>query len=129
MLCTVDPHALCNTLLAATSKTLRWEWDDRFGCALAAFGANRAQEARAWVCEATPEEWSSDNIGTAPERVQRLAADIGLRSGQFLFTSEPSSDLMAYVAWWPWGDGKKISIRFAIDGASEAELKGWFSLS
>lgn len=35
----------------------------------------------------------------------------GLMSGQLLFTSDPNQDAFIFCAWWPWGDGKTISIR------------------
>ena len=58
--------------------------------------------------------WDSANIATAPDIVRTINIRVAnLRSGQLLFTSDPSPGALLFCAWWPWGDGKTISIRLA----------------
>jgi hypothetical protein len=54
-----------------------------------------------------------------------------------LFTSDPKRDALIFCAWWPWGDGKTISIRIApffkklSDSETAAKIqlfKGWFGV-
>jgi hypothetical protein len=61
----------------------------------------------------------------------------GLMPGQLLFTSDPNQDALIFCAWWPWGDGKTISIRVGLyymklSDSEKAEqinhLKGWFGV-
>ena len=35
-------------------------------------------------------------------------------AGQLLLTSAPSDGVGIYCAWWPWGNGKTISIRLGV---------------
>jgi hypothetical protein len=125
----MDASATCQALLQATSKTLVWEWDGRFRCTVAPFQAEQADEVRAAIGGATTEQWTAETIASAPERVQQLASRLGLRQGQLLYTSDATIPAMAYAAWWPWGGGLKISVRFGIDGASDTVLQAWFCLS
>jgi len=56
--------------------------------------------------------WDSVTIGEAPEIVQQIKTHFGgLMSGQLLLLSDPNQDALIYCAWWPWGNGKTISIR------------------
>ena len=38
----------------------------------------------------------------------------GLMAGQILFTSDPNRGVVLFCAWWPWGNGEKISIRVGL---------------
>jgi hypothetical protein len=58
--------------------------------------------------------WDSSNIREAPDIVKMCSNRFGgLRSGQLLFTTGPSQDVFICGAWWPWGDGRTISLRIA----------------
>ena len=43
-----------------------------------------------------------------------LNAEYGLMPGQFFFTSRPIRDLVLFVAWWPWGNADKVSMRVGL---------------
>jgi hypothetical protein len=77
--------------------------------------------------------WSS--ISAIPGTAQASEKHL---SGQLLFTSDPNQENFIFCPWWPWGDGKTISIRIApshkkLADSEKAELikllKGWFGLS
>ncbi len=118
----------CQTLVAATARRLEWEWDGRFGCVLAVFAVTEAPSVRTAVSAAAERMWTPNNINTAPQRVQDLAGRLGLRTGQLLFTSQAGEPAMVYAAWWPWGNGQRISVRVGVDGADAEVVSGWFGV-
>lgn len=56
--------------------------------------------------------WDISNILEAPDTVQAVNSGLGnLREGQMLMSSDTDRDACILCAWWPWGNGKTISIR------------------
>jgi hypothetical protein len=50
-----------------------------------------------------------------PDTVGVIKDDLGgLMAGQILFTSDPNRGVVLFCAWWPWGNGEKISIRIGL---------------
>jgi len=103
---------VCRELLNAFQGMLSWEWDSRFETVLAAFGVDDKDSIRAVLERYLGITWDSSNIDKAPDIVRMINSNLGgLMSGQLLFTSDPNQDAFIFCAWWPWGDGKTISIR------------------
>ena len=103
---------VCRELLNAFQGMLSWEWDSRFETVLAAFGVDDKASIRAVLERYLSITWDSSNIGKAPDIVRMINSNLGgLMSGQLLFTSDSNQDAFIFCAWWPWGDGKTISIR------------------
>jgi hypothetical protein len=104
----------CKELFSAFQGVLSWKWDSRFETVLAEFGARNKGSIRAILERYLSIAWDISNIGNAPDIVRAINSHLGgLRSGQLLFTSDPNRDAFIFCAWWPWGDGKTISIRIA----------------
>lgn len=121
----------CDAIAHSADTSLPWEWDGRFGTAMAAFGADQLPVVQGVLGPHFQHTWSAAEIGKAPERVTALAGRLGgLRGGQVLWVSAAEADVMLFCAWWPWGDGARISIRIGCDGpdATEDDLKSWFGL-
>jgi hypothetical protein len=128
----------CKELSSAFRGVLSWKWDSRLETVLAEFGADKKDGIRAILERSLPVAWDSSNIGKAPDIVRTINGHLGgLRSGQLLFTSDPKGGALVFCAWWPWGDGKTLSIRLApfyqkLSGPEKAEkiqlLKGWFGI-
>jgi hypothetical protein len=56
--------------------------------------------------------WDISNVEQAPEIVRMVNNSFGkLREGQLLLSSDTDEDACILCAWWPWGNGEKISIR------------------
>jgi hypothetical protein len=129
----------CKELLSAFQGILSWQWDSRFETVLAAFSVDDKDRVREILEQYLNNTWDSSSIGKAPEIVQMIINQLGgLMSGQLLFTSDPNQENFIFCPWWPWGDGKTISIRIApshkkLADSEKAELikllKGWFGLS
>ena len=114
-----DLEKLSRELLSASWGAFSWKWDHRFEAFLAEFSADNGDQFRAILERDFSNVWDSSNIREAPDIVQMCNDNFGgLRSGQLLFTTDSSQDIFVYGAWWPWGDGKTISLRIARQGIS-----------
>ena len=129
---------ICRELLNAFQGMLSWEWDSRFETVLATFGVDDKDSIRAVLERYLGITWDSSNIGKAPDVVRMINSNLGgLRSGQLLFTSDSNQDAFIFCAWWPWGNGKTISIRIAqcyeklLDSEKTKQtqlFKDWFGI-
>lgn len=114
------------------------KWDSWTETVLAEFGVGDKDSIRAILERYLSSTWDSSNIGKAPDLVRMINSHLGgLRIGQLLFTSDPNQDAIVFCAWWPWGDGKTISIRIApsyknLSDSEKAEqiklCRGWFGI-
>lgn len=128
----------CKELLKAFKGVLSWQWDSRFETVLAEFRADNKDSIRAILDRYLSNAWNSSNIGAAPDIVQNISTRLGkLRAGQLLLASDPNRLIFIYCAWWPWGNGKDISIRIApcykkISDSEKADkikqFKNWFEI-
>lgn len=108
------PEKECREILDAFQGVLSWKWDDRFEMSLAEFGADKKDRVREIIDRQFINKWTRSSIGKAPDAVRAIDKIMGkLRPGQMLFTSEPKENVFIFCAWWPWGDGKTISVRVA----------------
>jgi hypothetical protein len=109
-----DLEKISRERLNASWGVLSWKWDQRFEAFLAEFATDNREEFRSILERDFSNVWDSSNIREAPDIVKMCNNNFGgLRSGQLLFTTDPSQDVFIFGAWWPWGDGKTISLRIA----------------
>ena len=109
-----DLEKISRKLLSASRGVLSWKWDHRFEAFLAEFSVDKRDEFRSILERDFSNVWDSSNIREAPDIVKMCSNRFGgLRSGQLLFTTDPSQDVFICGAWWPWGDGRTISLRIA----------------
>ena len=133
----VGAEALCRTLCEDLGSVVKWKWDGRFATVLAEFSMDGKDPIRAVLETHLPSAWDRSTFCRAPAHVAATAARLGgLMAGQLLLTSAPSDGVGIYCAWWPWGNGKMISIRLGVfheeEGRGddeEARLKSWFGLA
>ena len=109
-----DLEEVSGEFLNAFRGVLSWKWDHRFEAFLTEFSADKRDEFRSILERNFSNVWDSSNIREAPDIVKMCNNRFGgLRSGQLLFTTDPSQDVFICGAWWPWGDGRTISLRIA----------------
>ncbi len=128
----------CSQLLTTLGKRLTWKWDKRFETVLAEFHADDKEKIHQILASQMGETWEKDNAGEAPEVVQVVINYFGgLNQGQALLTSDPDQEGLLLCAWWPWGNGKTVSIRLAVFANSLSDedndeltraFRGWFGL-
>ena len=133
-----DLENICKELLSAFQGILSWKWDSWIETVLAEFDVGDKDSIRAILKRYFDSTWDSSNIDKAPDIVRMINSNLGgLRPGQLLFTSDSNQDAIIFCVWWPWGDGKTISIRIApfykkLSDSEKAEqislLKGWFGI-
>ena len=105
---------------------------------LAEFSVTQKYAIRAILERHLSITWDSASIGNAPEIVRTIDDYFGgLRPGQYIFVSNPTREAVIFCTWWPWGDGKEISIRIgpAYLDSSDVErsekiqqFKSWFGV-
>ena len=126
---------ICRENLATLGDN--WTWDARSETVVFAFSEERGTGLLGATRKILSDAWTVTNVGDAPARVQSLADDMGgLQEGQQLLTDRANNaEPMLFGAVWPWGNGKKISLRVGCDsgGADRAEwvarLRAWFNVS
>ena len=101
-------------LVDAFQGMLEWKWDARFETALAEFDVQDKDKILAILERFLISRWDPSNIQDAPESVRKTVERLGgMMAGQFLLLSSLDSGTALFCAWWPWGNGLKISIRLA----------------
>jgi len=132
-----DIEACCKHILKKGRIVLSWEWDDYIGAMLATFDVKHTDHVRGVLDNGFTSQWETREITKAPASIQRIAYGLGgLRPTQRLYVTPDAEQIMAYGAWWPWGNDETISIRVGLvlgqmdDIAAaklHAEFIGWFS--
>jgi len=101
-------------LAASFCDVLEWKWDGRFGTALAEFPTDRRDEILHILGEQLANSWDSTNLKEAPALAQAVGKWLGgIMPGQRLLIRAFDEWSCVFCAWWPWGNGTKISIRIA----------------
>ena len=102
----------CTRLLEALKADLSWEWDSRFEAAMAQFPAEKKDTMGAILENHLGPAWDGSSIDLAPEKVRRVLIRLGgIMHGQLLYAAGLPQDGILFCAWWPWGNGRTISIR------------------
>lgn len=135
---TANLEKSCGKLVDAFKKNMTWKWDDRFETALAEFSVKDKEKIQPILAQPMGLVWDTDNSGKAPDLVKMIINYFGgMSPGQKLFTSDPDQDGLLLCAWWPWGNGKTISIRLSVLANSLSDednkelsrlFRGWFGL-
>ena len=117
-----DLNGIYKGLADALSDSLTWEWDGRFGGVLAAFDVDDKERVSGIVNTQLTQVWDGASINDAPKSVSSAIQNFGgLKSGQLLFTSDVTQNVILLGLWWPWGNGTTISIRFVPYGLDSSE--------
>ena len=131
-------ETVCRTLADGSGQG-GWQWDDRLGAALVVFGEAQAAKMLTLLRQVFPEHWDANTIKSAGNNVSDIVRNLGgLKKNQIIFATDPNQKTFLYGAWWPWGDGKQISLRvfFACANAHDPEktqianaFRQWFGLA
>ncbi len=113
---------ICRGLAASLQGILSWKWDRRFETVLAEFSVDRKDQVRAILERYLHQTSDNASVGNGPELVRAVETNFGgLWPGQLLFASDPKREVMIFGTWWPWADGKEISIRIGPAFRTSAE--------
>ena len=107
-----DIEIFCKELFGAFQGVLSWAWDSRFKAVLAQFSVDIEDSIRETLERNFSRTWHTGNIGQSPDTLRFINTHLGgLWEGQLFFMSEPTPEGFIFCAWWPWRNGKTISIR------------------
>lgn len=120
----LDPLYNTLTQLRAEWPKRGWSWDSRFSCVASSFDMDVADRAREAVMHAFPAMWTDRTFAEAPPALREVGERTGgVRGGQLLYSCTPSHNVYAYGLWWPWGDGRTISLRVGLEGTIDYSTK------
>ena len=105
----------CKGIITNTLELLNREWDDYIGAFLTTFPVDQAQQIETICTKYFMSRWDHESLVKAPPSVLAIAENLGgLRAAQRLLMTRPDQFVMAFGAWWPWGDGQTISLRIGL---------------
>ena len=110
---------ICSRIYSECNSLVAWNWDDRFQAVLSEFPADSEEEVMSVLEKHFENCWDEETINHAPGKIRSVAKDLGeVREGQVLFCSNTEKDELLLGAYWPWQNGKKISLRMLVDVAA-----------
>jgi hypothetical protein len=126
----VGAEAQWESLFAGLEKlrtawpSAEWGYDRRFKCVMSTITIDQQAEARAASAGILPLSFGADTLAGAPPGARALAEQYGgVRSGQLLFWGGESGAPGAFGLWWPWGDGKSISLRIGLHDVDTPKVR------
>ena len=118
----LDASGTITALAAALPDSMKWQWDDRFDCIVAAFEVAQKENILSAVNTQLKQQWDRAGLRSAPDGVKKAVKDFGgVASNQLLFACGLSEEVMLLGLWWPWGHGATISIRFVPYGSGASD--------
>ncbi len=115
---------ICRKICLNIPPEYDWQWDDQRNMAVIVLGGDAVElvflplikEFRHHLDFSTA---SQEN----PSVCQTINEQFGFMPGQVLFTSYPLCNLMLCVAWWPWGEQHKVSMRIGLIPDGKAAIQ------
>ena len=119
---TSELEKICLDFISACKKDLTWKWDDRFNMVLAEFNTSKKDEIYSNLKRFSETTWDNQSIHKAPKPIINISKQLGgINPNQLLFVSNSAQEAFLICAWWPWGDGKRISIRLSPSSSRLSE--------
>lgn len=129
---------ICRKICLNIPGTCSWGWDEKRHMAVVILEGEDAELVFFPLFKEFRHHW---NFTSAPPEnssiIEWVNAKFGLMPGQVLFTSYPLHNLVLCVAWWPWGEDQKVSMRVGLipvnktrlrDGVAKQCLRRWLSI-
>lgn len=112
----LDPFKeICRKICLNIPASYSWTWDQKRKMAMVVLDEDDAEMVFYPLFKEFRNHWNFSSIGQAAEAVHEyIHAEYGLMPGQVFFTSHMVSSLILGVAWWPWGDSDKVSMRVGM---------------
>jgi hypothetical protein len=101
-----------------------WGYDRRFQSVMSTVTTAQKQQARAACDSVFKQVFDSDAIAGAPPGPRALADQYGgVRPGQLLMWNGEPHLPGAFGLWWPWGDGKSVSLRIGLHDVDAPKVR------
>ena len=119
---------ICRKICLNIPDSYRWQWDQRRNLALITMDKQDAELVYFPLFKEFKDHWNFSNGCNAEMIIAKLInAQFGLLPGQTFFASCPIEDLFLFVAWWPWGDTSKVSMRVGLFPTKNDDLNPDFA--
>lgn len=106
---------ICRKICLNIPSSYAWQWDHKRDMAVIILDSHDAEMAFFPLFKEFSHHWNFSSSPTeTPNISEWVNASYGLMPGQVFFTSHPLNDLVLFVAWWPWGRDKKVSMRVGL---------------
>jgi hypothetical protein len=106
---------ICRKICLNIPDSYRWHWDQQRNMAIIVLDEEDAEMVFYPLFKEFRNHWNFSSINEASEEVNNyIHTEYGLMPGQVFFTSYPVNNAVLGVAWWPWGDDDKVSMRVGL---------------
>ena len=115
---------ICRKICINIPAGCTWEWDEQRNMAVNVLDGEDAELVFFPLFKEFNHHWNFSS--TPPDNasiIEWVNAKFGLMPGQVLFTSYPLHNLVLCVAWWPWGEDQKVSMRVGLIPVNSARLR------
>lgn len=115
---------ICRKICINIPEFYNWQWDAKRNMAVIVLHAEDAEMVFFPLFKEFTHHWNFSS--TPPETTgvtQYINDQFGLMPGQVVFTSYSLCNLVLCVAWWPWGEDQKVSMRIGLIPVDHANLK------
>lgn len=117
----IDPKELegfkqiCQKICINIPPECVWHWDEKYNMAVIVLEESDAELVFFPLFKEFKNHWNFSSIGDADDAVNDYVhSKFGIMPGQALFTSHIIHDLILSVAWWPWGNDDRFSMRVGL---------------
>lgn len=106
---------ICRKICLNIPDTCQWKWDPKRKMAVVVLEEEDAELVFYPLFKEFRNHWNFSSISEASEAVNDyIHAEYGLMPGQVFFTSHMVENTVLGVAWWPWGNDDKVSMRVGL---------------
>lgn len=106
---------ICRKICLNIPASYVWHWDSKRQMAAVVLDEEDAEMVFYPLFKEFRNHWNFNSINEAAAAVNRyVVSECGLMPGQALFSSHVVCSLVLIVAWWPWGNDDKVSMRVGL---------------
>ena len=106
---------ICRKISLNIPDTYHWDWDPQRRMAVVILDDEDAEVVFYPLFKEFRNHWNFASIDDASEAVNDyIHSEYGLMPGQVFFTSHMVDQMVLGVAWWPWGNDDKVSMRVGL---------------
>jgi hypothetical protein len=115
---------ICRRICLNIPDTYCWRWDGKRDMAWIALENEDAELVFFPLFREFNHHWDfTSREGCETSAASQINSTFGLMPGQVFFSSQPICDLILFVAWWPWGQDDRISMRVGLIAAGKKRLR------
>ena len=113
----------CQQISLNIPEDFPWRWDKEFNLALTVIDRQDEIMIELPLALEFAHKWDFSTINDAESSIRDyFQAGFGIVPGQKVFTMDPINGVVLYVAWWPWGDDERISLRLGLASVAGEKL-------